>query len=90
VKSELGSKPNFWPRQLAIIKNPHVAIEDHTLKLVLFFDTAISEGHQALQCVELPEFDIPGLKLDVSALEGKPCWVEVSNSFIKFAGWWRE
>jgi len=56
----------------------------------LFFDAYISEGQASLQIVSLPLLDIPGAKFDVSALEGKPCWVAVEDNFVKFVDWWRK
>lgn len=76
-------------RQLAIIRDPRVEFEDHNGRLCLFFETYISECHAAMQVVQLPDTDIPGLRWDVSALEGQPCWVEVDASLIRFVGWWK-
>lgn len=76
--------------QLAIIRRPRVEVEDHSLKPALMFDAFVSEGYAALQIVPLPEVDIPGLKWDVSALEGKPCWVKLDKHMILFTRWWKE
>lgn len=75
-------------RQLAIIRDVGVGIEDHTGKPAIFFTTYITESHAAGQVFHLPTPDVPGLKYDVSALEGQPCWVIVDGPFIRFDGWW--
>lgn len=78
---------------LAIVRNPRVSIEDHSLKTCLFFDAFTREGFCALQIVALPELpEIPGIKWDVSALDGKPCWVtsRPDDNILLFSRWWKE
>lgn len=76
--------------QLAIIRSPHIGIEDHSMRLSLFFDTYISEGRAAYQIVPLPEINIPHITFDVSKLEGQPCWVQVDGNFIRFVRFWNQ
>ena len=75
-------------RQIAIIRDAHIDIEDHTGRPAVFFTTYVSEHLAASQIRDLPPVDIPGLKYDISALEGQPCWVVVDGPFIRFDGWW--
>jgi hypothetical protein len=77
-------------KQLALIKNPEVKIEDHSMKLCLWFDASLSEGRSALLIVPLPELACPDIRYDVSRLEGKVCWVVDEGNIVKFLGWWRE
>lgn len=80
-------------RQLAIIRNAHVRIEDRSMKFSIFFDTYINEGRAAMQIVLLPELpNIPGLAYDASKLDGRPCWVEVNEEArtIVFVDWWHD
>ena len=78
-------------KQLAIIRNAHIAYEDHSERFALFFDAYLSEGLSSLQIVSLPDLpDIPGIAWDVSRLNGKPCWVIDEGNIVKFHSWWKE
>ena len=50
-------------KQLALIRNPRVQIEDHSMRECLFFDAYISEGQASLQIVSLPLLIFPELNL---------------------------
>jgi hypothetical protein len=78
-------------RQLAVIKRAHVAYEDHSQRLALFFDVYTSEARSSLQIVSLPDLpSIPGIAWDVSRLDGRVCWVHVGDGLVKFIDWWRD
>lgn len=78
-------------RQLAIIKNARVAYEDHTHRDALWFDAFLSENLCTLLIVPLPDLpNIPGIKWDVSALNGQPCWVREEDNIIQFVDWWKQ
>lgn len=72
-------------KQMAIIQDIRLGVYDRS-KAMLYF-TANIGGTCALQCLSVED----GVKMieayqssDISDLNGKPCWCEVSNSMIKY------
>lgn len=75
-------------KQLAIIRRPHVALEDHSMQLCIAFDTYITESSAASHWV--PPTDERFISLwetmqgDINNLDGKPCWVNTGGNLIVF------
>lgn len=66
-------------KRMAVIKNVKFGTRD-TNRVLLYFDAYIEESVGSLQLIELKEAVkmIEENKIsDISALEGKTCWVEV-------------
>jgi hypothetical protein len=79
-------------KQMALIKNAHIAYEDHSQRLCIFFDAYTTEGFSSLQIVPLPDLpDVPCLAWDTSGLNGKVCWVEKDEkaNIVRFIDWFR-
>ena len=73
-------------KQLAVIKNVRCGVGDRG-RAWLSFNTYITECSAAGQFVEWADAKKvleDAYVEDVSQLNGKACWVEVSNGFIKF------
>lgn len=67
-------------RQLAIIRRPKVAVEDHSGELCVWFDAYTSECGAALQIVAPSDPDRflsvwNAMAGNVANLDGKACWV---------------
>jgi hypothetical protein len=80
-------------KQLALIQNAKVAIEDHSMKPAIFFDAYMAENSASLQIVSLPDLpNIPGLAYNVDKMNGRPCWVEQDEkaNITRFVSWWNQ
>ena len=81
---------------LAIIRNAHVAAEDHSDELCVWFDAYTSECGAALQIVGPSDTERFAtlwtvMKGDVNNLNGKPCWVtHPSLGITQFERMWRD
>lgn len=77
-----------FQKVLAIIRRPHVAVEDHSGQLCIAFDTYITECSAASQWVSPTEERFISLwgamKGDINNLDGKPCWVKTGGGLIIF------
>ena len=73
-------------KQLAIIKNVHCGVGDRGVAC-LWFDTYINEHSAVLQVLSwaIAKDVLEKISVDdVYKLNGKACWVEVDNGYIKF------
>lgn len=75
-------------RQLAVIREPHFAIEDHTGQSALVFETNTSEGSGASQWITdwlvVQEIFTATKAQSAKDLDGKVCWVETDGNICKF------
>lgn len=72
--------------KLAVIKNPVIGVDDRG-HASLRFTTYVSESSAASQALNWEEAKTLIESADVSdvrQLDGKPCWVEQADGFIRF------
>lgn len=88
----MSSGPTFTSdtkeKCLAIIRRPHIAIEDHSGDTCVVFETYITECSAASQWISPKDETFVSvwnaMNGNVENLDGKPCWVEAGAGFVVF------